>query len=297
MLNSLIGWLLKKPKVGFAFLSRVDFANKKYYGDFFENLNCNFKVAIHSKDNARFELPFDCHFINSIDTQWGHISLIEATILLFENLFHEHNCDIVYLLSDDTLPLKKSKNFIYNNISTTFTGFTLKKLRKLSEINKHSVNFERFEFNYKKTSKKFKEKISLDDFIKQNMFFCISKNDFLDLGVSCNSFIEDTKCWRARWNCGENKSPLGDIQIYDEWFWVNMMQFKDLDFSLNENFITCDFNWPYRTQAVIQQSLPQHINDKYIFARKFLTEPHNLFKNHPNHGGWPNINYPSVFEQ
>ena len=78
----------------------------------------------------------------------------------------------MYLMSGDTIPLKRSTSFVNDNKHTNI------------KIQKNPTEWQA-KFNSDKynnlTTAKFKSKISELEWVKQNMFFCISKKDFYKL--------------------------------------------------------------------------------------------------------------------
>lgn len=228
-------------KVGFAFLVTKEFHNREHLKNFFDSLDCDIEICVHSKKNARFNLPFPVDYIKSIKTGWGQPSLVKASILLFEHLF-DKGCDIVYLMSGDMIPLKRCKKFITRNRKTTFHAPP-----PIHNDKPHNSTIKWNRNQYKGTSLQFKDEIAFNKFTKQNMFFCISSDDFNNIEPDF-SFFQRTFA-------------------IDEWFWINTMIYHGMKFQTNINYIYCNPKL-YETQALFFDEIPEGVNNKFLFMRK-----------------------------
>ena len=101
-----------KNKIALCFLTYDKLSQPELWSKFidFEKYN----IYIHSKYN--FEGEFSNYQIpNKIETKWGHVSLIKATMLLFEEALKLEENKFFILLSDKCIPLYNS-DIIYNKI-------------------------------------------------------------------------------------------------------------------------------------------------------------------------------------
>jgi hypothetical protein len=100
-----------------------------------EYLNENTKLYIHAKYPEKLDNYFVSHLIkNLVDTKWGDMSLVSATINLLEESYEE--CDYFYLISGDTYITNKPEiydlscfDFLkeYNNFYKTSQWWGLNK--------------------------------------------------------------------------------------------------------------------------------------------------------------------------
>ena len=68
--------------------------------------NNNVKIYIHAKNIRTFREKLKKHIIqNIVETSWGNISLVKATINLLKASYEE--CDYFYLISGDTYIIKE----------------------------------------------------------------------------------------------------------------------------------------------------------------------------------------------
>lgn len=237
-------------RIGLAFLVRDKIYNLEIIKKFISQLDHEVLISIHSKQN--FRSPFDkANFIKPIKTEWGTSSLVIATNLLFQDLFSK-NCDVVYLMSGDMIPLDPCVQFVNNNSKTHI------KLQDMSQASDKlkSATYGKYD---RICSEDFKNKVHRSSFVKQNMFFCISKNDFLRLNFDAK--IEDDL-----FPCIAN--PLSR-RCLDEFFWANTMIYKNINFTNNPKYIYCNSK-SVRTQASNFKKIPQDA-DGFLFLRKIKT--------------------------
>lgn len=75
-----------------------------------ENLNENTKLYIHAKYSDKLDDFFKKYLIkNLVDTKWGDMSLVTATLNLLEEAYEE--CDYFYLISGDTYIINEPEIF------------------------------------------------------------------------------------------------------------------------------------------------------------------------------------------
>lgn len=160
-------------KIALCFLTYENLSQPKLWSNVFNNNKSLLNVYIHNKyefkDNE-FEIHKYC-IKNRVNTKWGHNSLINATLKLFEDAYSDVNNKFFILLSDKCIPLYSFK-YIYDDIIRT----------NMSQINK--CNHKSID-RYKNVNKK--SFITPDDFYKQSQWMCLSRDDvgfFLD-----NSFL------------------------------------------------------------------------------------------------------------
>jgi len=89
--------------IGLCFLTKNTFTGMSFYTEYLKNVSTDkYCIYIHYKQKP--VVTFNNYkFVNTITTKWGNISLVKATIILFETAFQD-NCDMCFLLSDDHYP-------------------------------------------------------------------------------------------------------------------------------------------------------------------------------------------------
>jgi hypothetical protein len=100
-----------ESKIALCFLTYDNLSKAKLWQTF---LNSNYNIYIHNKND--FSGEFNKHCItNTINTKWGDLSLVNATLLLFKEACEEKDNEYFILLSDKCIPLY-SADEIYNKI-------------------------------------------------------------------------------------------------------------------------------------------------------------------------------------
>jgi len=253
-------------KIGFAFLIYRNIHNQHVWKKLFkelEELGNEVLLACHSKEDFDSDLLEDLEFTDRVDTRWAAPSLVKAEILLFSNLF-SRGAEIVYLISGDTLPLPRSKGFIAFNEETTFA------LQDKHELDDYSDHFEYDQQNLfvGVNQNKWNHLVFLANgieskfanFEKQQMFFCINKEDF--------DFIYEI-CIKE--NYFEKLSGLAPM---DEYFWVNLFLKHGINF---RNFP--DYLYSHKKNCIETQAqnfrllmVTEKVKNKYLFMRKVREE-------------------------
>jgi hypothetical protein len=102
-------------KIAFCFLTCKNLNNLNLWKQFFVN-NKDYNIYIHNKEEINGE--YSIYSIpNKIDTKWGDISLVKASIRLFEEAFKDEDNEYFILLSESCIPLTNYdsiKNKIFN---------------------------------------------------------------------------------------------------------------------------------------------------------------------------------------
>jgi hypothetical protein len=153
-------------KIGFCFLIKDLLYNQPVWAQFFKGIpHDEYKIYIHYKTKCDVSLQ-NYEFIDSIPTQWGTISLVKATFLLFRRASAD-GCTMMFLLSGDTLPLKP-----YSQIRTI--NQTIFRPQNYNPYAKTRFCIS----NYRRLSSAMRQEISLHKWRKQHMFFCMTAEHF-----------------------------------------------------------------------------------------------------------------------
>jgi len=109
------------PKIAFCFLTVGDIHKHDVWGNFFKGKEHLYNIYVHPKKPNQITSFFKNHIIPSYDqipTEWGKVSLVKATIKLFQNAIKDHNNKMIILVSDSCIPLYDF-DYIYNDLNQT----------------------------------------------------------------------------------------------------------------------------------------------------------------------------------
>ena len=100
-----------KDKIALCFLTYDNLSQPKIWENF---INSKYNIYIHNKN--KFTGVFQKYCIkNKLETKWGDISLVKATLNLFKEAFQKEDNKYFILLSDKCIPLYNA-NDIYNKV-------------------------------------------------------------------------------------------------------------------------------------------------------------------------------------
>ena len=230
-------------KIGFCFLVKNNISWQSMWSNFFSSADISeYSIYIHAKTGV---VPTSLENVyvdpDPIETQWASISLVKATKQLLISAF-EDECDSVVFLSGDSLPLWNFKTI------KRLCSETLFSLQPKTSLNEKQINQVNREFKRIRSFYGVKSSIQL---VKQNMFFCIKKDDF--------QLIQDVKI-----------DSFPSKEVPDEFFWANQLIMKGNKVE-NSNFIFANDD-PTKTQAlpwIIDSNLLHHARSKgHLFIRK-----------------------------
>ena len=231
-------------KIGFCFLVRNNISWENIWSKFFTLADtAEYSIYIHAKSNV-VHTSLENVFVdpNPVETEWASVSLVKATKQLLTTAFKDE-CDSVIFLSGDSLPLW---NFQTIQSLCCETLFSLQPNLGLSTKQSNQVKRE---FDRIRSFYKVKSTLQL---VKQNMFFCIKKDDF--------QLIKDVEI-----------DTFPSKEVPDEYFWANQLIIKAGKFFENLNFMFANDD-PTKTQAlswIVDKNLLHHARSKgYIFIRK-----------------------------
>ena len=179
---------INNKKIALCFLIKDNFKNLDFYNKWLEGVsNDKYQIYIHWKNKPeklfeKFKTP------NIIETKWGDISLVKATLNMFD-LAVKDNCDMLYLLSNDTLPLK-SFDEIYKINNTELVYFNENQLPEsnITDDNKPKIT-EALNVKY----------------IQTDYVFLYKKKDYINIDFR------------------DILIKFENVGIPDEWFFVNIL--------------------------------------------------------------------------
>ena len=181
-----------KEKIALCFLTYDNLSQPKLWKNF---INSKYNIYIHNKD--KFTGFFEQYCIhNKVKTKWGDISLIKATLNLFEVAFQTTENKYFVLLSDKCIPLY-SANDIYNNIKNLDNNLIL------------SYNLHRKRYN----SLADKSFFNKNTFMKQNQWMILKRD-------TVKHFIEN-----------DYTHIFGDnFKVPDEHYFINIINKFNISF-------------------------------------------------------------------
>jgi hypothetical protein len=90
----------QKEKIALCFLTYDNLSQPKLWENF---INSKYNIYIHNK--YKFTGIFEQYCINNkVETKWGHISLVKATLNLFKEAFQTAENKFFILLSNTCIP-------------------------------------------------------------------------------------------------------------------------------------------------------------------------------------------------
>ena len=230
-------------KIGFCFLVKNNISNQHIWENFFSSADLSeFSIYIHAKKSS-VSTSLKNVFVdpNPVETEWASISLVKATKQLINTAF-EDECDSIVFLSGDTLPLWNFQTI------KKLCSRTLFSLQPSIGLNKKQINQINREFLRIRTFYGLDSSLQL---VKQNMFFCIKKDDFQSIKhVEIDSF------------------PSREVP--DEYFWANQLIINGN--KINDSKYIFANDDPTKTQAlswiIDSELLYQARSSGYLFIRK-----------------------------
>ena len=235
-------------KIGFAFLCKNNIFNQDLWNNFFNSLNVDYEIFIHSKKEitTSFKKSKE-NKLDPIPTKWADISLVHASNLLFEASFN-NSCEVTYLLSGDSIPTRRSSSFCSTNTSTT-----LMTPREFSKQKKYKLG------QYWKLPHSTRKLITKSQLKKQHMFFCMRRSDFFGIKYLEKKgilFMDDFS---------KTFAP-------DEWFWINALKITEASFINRGDYLFTGCKLKCRTKAerIKTSDIFSGRVNNFIFARKAL---------------------------
>lgn len=110
-------------KLAFLFLTRGNLNKMSLWRNFFKGVDKNlYNIYVHPKTNNIDKFLYPHIIPECIETQWGNISLVKATILLLKEALKDDKNRKFILLSESCIPIRSFKN-IYQRMSGTTLSF------------------------------------------------------------------------------------------------------------------------------------------------------------------------------
>ena len=232
-------------KVAFCFLTYGDLSQPAIWRSFFRNASSPFSVLIHNKEPLK-DAYFSKYCIpDRINTRYGHISLVKATLKLFKEAYLDEENIYFILLSDTCIPL-----YDLNTIHHKVVAVGSSVIHKVESVG------NRFKFLHDK------EYFNREDFSKQSQWMILHRKD---LDFLARNDITDS-VYGAR------------VFGADEHYFINLFDKFGVAY-LNKSITSVDWSepvvtkQPYHYSPKIYHSLERHQiaqarNDGNLFMRK-----------------------------
>jgi hypothetical protein len=175
--------------------------------------NTNVNIYIHSKYEFLYDSNIKFTQIPTVDTAWGGIGIVNATIKLFEKAI-EDNCDRMILLSQNCIPVKKL-SYVMNFFENDSRSFINRCFDDPNNINSTTNRFPRFNNLLKY--------MPAEQIIKHTQWIILNKehtHKLLDSSEKILSWLEGIHCPDEIWALPflHNENICMDIQTtYIDW--------------------------------------------------------------------------------
>ena len=258
-------------KIGFCFLTyeSISFENEIWKPFFRSVPHEGYGIYIHHKfledrDEFKTILENSEAIPDLIETARGYPNLVRATENLFSRAF-EDGCDYVFLISGDMIPLCSFHQLCGISDFTVFKSLRFEDCNRTCpnclQDNPHYAMKEALEERYKEyfirnPKSEIKKHIpTLKDYMKQFMFFGMTKKDFLLIQDNLK-YDEYEKLFGWHWGM-------------DEHYWISACSILNINYVNLEQLMVCN-TLPHQTQAQ-EFDLTENLRlewDKYFFIRK-----------------------------
>jgi hypothetical protein len=243
-------------KIACCFLIYDTINHEELWKKFFDGVDKNkYNIYIHYKDNTPLKY-FEKHKLNNcVDTEWGTISLVKASNLLFKTAYDHDNENYKFvLLSNSCIPLKGFDK-IYNKLTSNDYGY----LNASEDVNNKNCKI------YKENPKKYG---------KASQWIILNREM-----VKETAFHDDT--WID--------SNFGDVFAPDEIYYYTMLKHKNMENQLiiasnsatkGSTFVywpdMADYPYSYEGNSspraydtISSEELIYLLNQPCLFGRKF----------------------------
>lgn len=226
-------------KIALCFLTYGDLSQPTLWKNFLES-NSNYNIYIHNKYPIENDYFKKYSIKNKIDTKWGDISLVKATLLLFKTAFEDFENEYFILLSDKCIPLYNS-DLLY---------------QKIYEFNSNIVSCHKCKIDIRFKNMKNKNFILKDNFKQQHQWMLLVRN-------TVDYFLKH-----------DYLNEFGDqVFAIDEHYFINIMREFNIPF-INKKItyvhwdMKIDHQHPKTFENITQDLLKEILEKDYLFIRK-----------------------------
>lgn len=264
-----VGWTIYKnknqgnnhnnKKIAFCFLIYDTINHEELWKKFFDGVDKNkYNIYIHYKDNTPLKYFEKYKLNNCVDTEWGTISLVKASNLLFKTACDHDNENYKFvLLSNSCIPLKGFDK-IYNKITSDDYGY----LNASEDIN--NKNCKIYKENPKKYGKASQWIILNREMVKEIAFH---DDKWIDINFG-DVFAPDEiyyytmlkhKNMENQLIIAKNSATQGSTFVY----------WSDMDYPYSNNVVGNSNSSPRAYDTISSEELIYLFNQPCLFGRKF----------------------------
>lgn len=266
-------------KIGYSILLKDKFPTDTIWDEYLSKIpNQRYKAVIHGKNNISAKINPDCTtllkstFIPSIETKWGHYSIVKAQVASIRELLKDPEVDRICFISGNCIPLRSFQDTIKILERSNKSIFTLFNM---------SVRFPRFE-------NLLKYNVHPDD-VGFHHQWCIIRRDHAQILVDkYNEYIEWFKNIHAPDECAimtviqHYKTPKNQLKLVSSLNKVNdedgmqgttFTQWHDISYKYHLSIDKLSVSSPKAYSNISYEEF-MHVLRKSdcIFGRKFTTD-------------------------
>lgn len=150
----------KVRKIGYCILLKDNFPTDEIWEEFFSGIPENkYKIVIHGSENIKNNIDQKCKillekttYVPTIETKWGHYSIVKAQISVLREILKDEKIDRLCFISGNCIPIKsfkKSKEYLEKNNKSLFALFNMSvRFPRFNELLKHGVHPEDVGFHH-----------------------------------------------------------------------------------------------------------------------------------------------------
>lgn len=225
-----------KHKMALCFLTYTNVSQPKLWHKIIHNHEDKINVYIHNKHNFK-DNKYGLHnycIKNRVQTKHAHISLVQATLKLFEEAFQNNENEFFILLSDKTIPLY-NYDYIYNKIKKINTNIisneSYKSIERYNNLNnKNFFNINQFskQSQWMVLNRKTVEFFIHNDFtyLYSDNFYAPDEHYFINLCIKFNIPFLEKQITYVNWEENDG-TPTTYIHLTNEF--INEIK-KNKDF-------------------------------------------------------------------
>lgn len=272
-----------RKKIAFCFLiyNIIEFENLWY--NFFKNVDpLRYNIYIHSKEDYILDHFKDKLLKKCISTNWGHVSLVHATNLLFEEAYKDNENYKFVLLCGTTIPLKNF-DYIYEKLTKSNKGIMnyISKNAACHQwiiLNREIVK-EVLSFGYDGFRKLSKSTHGCPD---ETLYYKFIKNNNLESNIDFKYDCYENLSMFVNWGNKNYKFNKEKLEKYPKNY--ESITKEEIDFLLNSE---CLFGRKFYYYCIIENTnitLSDYLlnfinNNKYKY--NFLDDESNLIESEP----------------
>lgn len=255
-------------KIAFCFLIYDVINHNEIWSTFFKNVDKNkYNIYIHYKHNTPLQYFEEYKLKSTVETQWGHISIVLAQNLLLEEALKDPQNQHFIFVSNSCVPFKNF-NEVYESLNPSYSYFNVMPQDQCFPRCDKTIQF-----------------IDKKD-IQKSSQWCILNIKHAELMITHKEYIgwfdyepiccPDEHCYIT----AILKSHLEDEIIRTENSSNDATTFTNwhgMDYKYPSIFLLKNYDF------ISEEEVDYLLNSKCLFGRKFNLECQPFFLNHPNY--------------